>query len=58
MAVDILLFYMYFSSSLCCSFCDFSIYVPFYLSYLSYLFQDHIAWGDFLLREFSLKWVY
>ena len=43
MAVDILLFYMYFSSSLCCSFCDFSIYVPFYLSYLSYLFQDHIA---------------
>ena len=42
----------------CGSFCDLFISVPFYLSYLSYLFQDHIASGDFLLREYSLKWVY
>ena len=59
-ALWLLIFYYFTCTFLrpCGSFCDLSISVPFYLSYLSYLFQDHITWGNFLLREFSLKWVY
>ena len=44
-ALWLLIFYYFICTFLrpCGSFCDLSIYVPFYLSYLSYLFQDHIA---------------